>query len=67
MIKQEIIKMNGKDFVKTYSDSGFYIKQLQTNGLYDIAYDVLPLRFTYIESNEKIIEADEEELSIEEE
>lgn len=56
MIKQEIVTMNGKEFVKTYSDSGFYIKQLQTNALYDIAYDVLPLRFTYIETNEPIEE-----------
>lgn len=35
----------------TYSDSGFKIKQVETEILYDDAIDVIPLRFSYEETD----------------
>lgn len=40
--------------VKTYSDEGFKIKQLETERIYDEAIDVIPLKYTYEETNEKV-------------
>ena len=45
--------------VKTYSDEGFRIKQLETGRFYDEAIDVIPLRYTYEETEEKIELAEE--------
>lgn len=51
--------------VKTYSDEGFRIKQLETGRIYDEAIDVIPLRYTYEETEEKIelIEEDYKQLA----
>lgn len=40
--------------VKTYSDEGFRIKQIETEIVYDEAIDVIPLRYTYEETDEKV-------------
>ena len=54
MIKQETIVVNGRQLVKTYSDSGKYIVQNETGiDKYVEAVDV-PNKFTYTESARNI-------------
>lgn len=53
MIKQEQIIINGRELVKTYSDEGKYIIQLETDVKYTEAIDI-PNKHTYIESDEQI-------------
>ncbi len=53
MIKQETILVNGRELVKTYSDSGKYIVQNETGIEYVEAVDI-PNKYTYIESEEDI-------------
>lgn len=60
MIKQEKKKVGEHYFTYTYSDSGFYILQVETGIKYDEAYDVIPCRYTYEETSEKI-ETEEKE------
>ena len=54
MIKQDILTLNNKDFIKTYSDIGHYILQVETGIKYSEAIDVMPIRYTYIETDEVI-------------
>ena len=54
MIKQEKVKINDKELLHTYSDKGFYILQVETGVTYDDAYDVIPCRYTYLETEEEI-------------
>lgn len=54
MIKQEALTIKNKTFIKTYSDENKYILQVETGYKYSEAIDVSPLRFTYIETDEKI-------------
>ena len=61
MIKQEIIIINNKEFLHTYSDTKHYILQVETKNKYDEAYDVIPCRYTYIETEEEIEEIREEQ------
>ena len=53
MIKQETIIVNGRELVKTYSDSGKYIIQNGTGIKYTEAVDI-PNKYTYVESDEYI-------------
>lgn len=46
--------------IKTYSDKGFKIKQIETDRIYDEAVDVIPLKYTYEETKEKIELAEED-------
>lgn len=55
MIKQEIIVVNGRTLVKTYSDNKKYIIQNETGIEYPEAVDI-PNKYTYIESEEDILE-----------
>ena len=55
MIKKETIIVNGRQLVKTYSDSGKYIIQNETGLKYAEAVDI-PNKYTYIESEEDILE-----------
>ena len=60
MVKSDIIDINGKQYRKTYSDSGFYIER---DGMqFSEAVDFLGADFVYTETNIKI----EEDSSIEE-
>ena len=59
MIKQENIIINGKQFVKTYSDSGYYILQNETGIKYSEAIDIAPLKYSYSETTEPIEVEDE--------
>ena len=51
MIITENITINGRQFVKTYSDEGMYIRQEQTDALYSEAIDVENAPFTYVETD----------------
>lgn len=51
MIRTENITINGKDFIRTYSDSGFMIER---DGVqYDEAVDPIGLGRTYTETDVK--------------
>ena len=60
MIKQEETILGGNTFLHTYSDSNFYIEQIETGSIYDETYDVIPCKFTYRETD-KLIEKEEGE------
>ena len=59
MIKQEKTIINNKELSHTYSDNNKYILQVETNVKYNEAYDVIPCRYTYIETEEEIEEQQE--------
>lgn len=50
MIKQENLIINGKEFIKTYSDS-YYIIQVETGIRYSEAIDIVPCKYTYEETD----------------
>ena len=54
MIVKENVKINGADFIYTYSDSQYIIKQIETGELYAEAYDLAELPKEYEETNIKI-------------
>ena len=51
MIKTEIIDINGKEFVRTYSDAGYQIRQDNTGAVYDEAIDPSGSGRTYAETD----------------
>ena len=53
MIKQEKIFVNGRELVKTYSNTGKYIIQNETGAKYAEAVDV-PNKYSYSESEEDL-------------
>lgn len=54
MIVKEKVKINGVDFIYTYSDSQCLIKQVETGELYGEAYDLVELSKEYDETDIKI-------------
>lgn len=61
MLKQEKITINNKELLHTYSDNNKYILQVETNVKYDEAYDIIPCKYTYKETKEKIVVEQQEE------
>ena len=61
MIKQETITINGRELTETYSDSGFKIKKIGTDEIYDKAIDI-PNKYEYEETTE-LIEQENEEIT----
>lgn len=53
MITQEEVILNGKTFLHTYSDK-YVIKQVETDTEYDEAYDIIPCKYTYVETDEEL-------------
>ena len=51
-----IIREDGVELVRTYSTENLKIRQLPTDIIYDEAIDVLPLRYTYEETDMPIEE-----------
>lgn len=51
MIIQETVVINNKQFTHTYSSDLKYIKQVETDAIYNEAYDVPQRNFTYIETD----------------
>ena len=60
MIVKENVKINGVDFIYTYSDSQYIIKQVETGELYGEAYDLAELPKEYDETDIKIDDFDNE-------
>ena len=56
MIKKEYFttRKDGVKLYKTYSDSGFYIRKVGTEEVYDEAIDVESATFEYEETEEKV-------------
>lgn len=52
MIKTEFL--NDGTLIKHYSDAGFMLLQVETGIKYSDPVDVVPCRYTYEETNEKI-------------
>ena len=55
MIKQEKVKIENRELLHTYSDSNKYILQVETNVKYNEAYDAIPCKYTYTETEEEIV------------
>ena len=55
MLKQEKITINNKELLHTYSNSNKYILQVETNVKYNEAYDIIPSKYTYKETEEEIV------------
>ena len=51
MIQTEILSDR---LIRTYSTSGYKIRQIETDAIYDEAVDVRPCRYTYEETDELI-------------
>ena len=60
MIAKEKVKINGVDFIYTYSDNQYMIKQVETGELYGEAYDLAELPKEYEETDIKIDDFDNE-------
>lgn len=60
MIIQKEVNFGSRTLLHTYSDSNKYILQVETNTKYDEAYDVIPCRYTYTETEEEIKKPAEE-------
>jgi hypothetical protein len=62
MVKKEFYRTreDGVNLYKSYSDAGFYIKQVETGIEYSEAIDVENAPYTYVET-EKVIENEVEE------
>lgn len=54
MIKSETVTINGHTFIRTYSDSGYMIKQDGTGAVYSEAVDPVDSGRTYTETEEEI-------------
>lgn len=53
MIKSKTVKVNGQEFIYTYSDSGYFITDSKGYKYID-AYDLLKYPKVYTETNELI-------------
>lgn len=51
MIVEEAFAEN---LVRHFSDVGYKIRQIETNAIYDEAIDVIPCRYTYEETDERV-------------
>lgn len=47
-------KILNEQFVRHYSDKGVKLKQVETGVVYDEAVDLIPCKFTYEETNQRI-------------
>ena len=57
-IKTEYITVGERTLIKHESDSGVYIRQVETGREYARAVDVIPCRYTY-EETDRVIERGE--------
>lgn len=60
MIVQEEIEISGRDFIKTYSDKGMFIRGGVPEGLYAEAIDPKELGRVYVETDEPIPQPEDE-------
>ena len=59
MIKTETVTINETEFKRTFSDEGYYIKKVGTNGVYSEAVDLPGASYEYEETTEKIVDRKE--------
>ena len=59
MIIQKEVNIGSRTLLHTYSDNKKYILQVETNTKYDETYDIIPCRYTYIETEEEIEKGEE--------
>ena len=62
MIIQEEIEISGRDFIKTYSDKGMFIKGGVPEGLYAEAIDPKKLGRVNVETDKPIPQPEEEQV-----
>lgn len=58
MIKTELL--NNGTLIKYYSDEGFLLLQNETGVKYSDPVDIYPCPYTYTETNERDVDADED-------
>lgn len=56
MIVTENVKFGKKDFIRTYSDKGYYIRKVGTEEVYSEAIDLPSMGYTYEETDKSIEE-----------
>ena len=56
MIKTETLMINGKEYIRTYSDSNMQIRRDDTGAMYDEAVDPVDTGRTYTETDVPIVE-----------
>lgn len=61
MIVTKKVKIDNKNFIRTYSDENFYIKKVGTDEVYSEAYDLPKAGFTYEETEDKIEEIEDDD------
>ena len=54
MIKSESLFLYGRELIRHYSDVGLKLRQIETGVVYDDVIDVVPCRYTYEETDERI-------------
>lgn len=54
MIVTEAIEINGKEFIKNYSDKNLYIQKTGTDEVYSEAIDLPESNFIYEETDKEI-------------
>lgn len=59
MIIQKEVNISSRTLLHTYSDSNKYILQVETNTKYNEAYDVIPCKYSYVETEEEIKKEEE--------
>lgn len=59
MIIIETITLNNRQFIKTYSNEGYYIQKVGTEEIYSEAIDIPTANYEYIETDQKIEEDSE--------
>ena len=53
-VKSEYVKFDDRTLIKHESDAGKYIRQVETGIEYVSAIDVIPCRYTYVETEREI-------------
>lgn len=54
MLARENITIRERDFVRVYSDTGMYIRQVETGNEYTEAVDLVSMNYTYEETTTPI-------------
>ena len=52
--KEYMTRADGVKLIRTYSDEQKKLKQVETGVVYDVAIDIYPVCYTYVETNEYI-------------
>lgn len=52
MIVTQLLNINDKEYIKSFSDKGYRIYQTETGNVYNSALDIFPAKYTYKETSE---------------